>query len=148
MKNITSFLLVVLFMFPLVLISCSSSENQNTKPNASLTNTRWVLRVLNDKRVFTPEGGKEVFILFGKDTARVNGSGGCNNFFGKYVKDGSSLKIGPVASTEMYCEGRMETESAFFKGLETTVRYKINGDVLSLFNSDKVFAKLEAVYLN
>lgn len=141
-------ILVAALIMPLVFISCSSSGEKESKAKASFTNTRWVLRVLNDKRVYTPEGGKEAFITFGKDTAKAYGSGGCNNFFGNYVKDGSSLKIGPVARTEMFCEGRMETEDAFLKALESTVSYKISGNDLSLFSSEKLIAKFEAVYLN
>ncbi len=63
--------------------------------------------------------------------------------------DGSNLKFGPVASTEMFCQDRMDTESAFFKALGNTRTFKISGDNLFLSDSAKtVVAKFEVVYMN
>jgi len=127
--------------------SCTSSNENTGKPNAAFSNTRWVLRALNDKKIYTPEGGKEIFITFTSDKNAVKGFGGCNNFFGTFVREKSNLTIGPVARTEMYCEGTMANEDAFMKALEVTVKYKIKGDELFLYQGDKLLAKLEAVYL-
>ena len=131
------------------LFSCSSSKEESPSvSNASLTNTRWVLRVLNDKKIFTPEKGKEAFITLSKDGNKANGVGGCNNFFTTYTLSGKNLSFGPVASTEMFCEGQMDTETAFFKAISNTKTYRINGNYLYLSDSSKVTAKLEAVFLN
>lgn len=129
-------------------ISCSSSDGTNSISNASFANTRWLLRALNDKKVFIPEGGKEIFILFTNANNALKGHGGCNNFFGTYIKEKNNLKIGPVARTEMYCEHTMELENNFMKALELTVKYKIKGNYLYLYDATKLAAKLEAVYLN
>ena len=137
----------IIFAICLTIISCSSSNEQSQTPNASLTNTRWVLRVLNDKKIFTPEGGKEAFITLTKDGNKANGSGGCNNFFTSYTLDGKNIKFGPVASTEMFCQSQMDTETAFFKAIGNTKTYRISGNFLYLSDSVKVTAKLEAVYL-
>jgi heat shock protein HslJ len=147
LKNTLLFSLILITFISI--ISCSSSNDKPVPPKASLTNTRWVLRVLNDKKIFTPEGGKEIFLTLNKDGNKANGTGGCNNFFSTFTENGSSLKFGPVASTEMFCQDKMDTESAFFKALGNTRTFKISGDNLFLSDSVKtVVAKLEAVYLN
>lgn len=146
-KNKSKLISILLIIFSSVLISCSSSDEQTT-PNASFTNTRWVLRTLDDKKINTPAGGKEAYITFTTDAGKFQGNGSCNNFFGTYKKNGKSLTVGPAASTEMYCEGRMETETSFLKSLSTAVRYSIKGNYLYFYNSSsKSFAKFEAVYL-
>ncbi len=137
-----------LIIFGVLLVSCSSSNEQPSVPNASLTNTRWVLRVLNDKKIFTPESGKEAYITLTGDGNKANGTGGCNNFFTTFTLTGKNIKFGQVAGTEMYCENRMETEAAFYKVIEQTQSYKIKGDNLYLYNLNKnIIAKFEAVYL-
>ncbi len=128
-----------------MLFSCSSSNEQPSTPNASLTNTRWVLRALNDKKVFTPESGKEAYISLTKLDKRLSGNGGCNTMFSTYTLDGNNIKFGVIASTEMYC-AQMETETAFLKALEKVVKYRIKGDTLYLYDSVGMIAKLEAVY--
>jgi len=147
MQNILtiSFILLLSSSF----FSCSSSKEESPAvSNASLTNTRWVLRVLNDKKIFTPEKGKEAFITLSKDGNKANGVGSCNNFFTTYTLSGKNLSFGPVASTEMFCEGQMDTETAFFKAISNTKTYKISGNYLYLSDSSKVIAKLESVFLN
>lgn len=135
-------------LISLIFLSCSSSSEQTTKPNASLTNTHWVLRVMNDKKIFTPEGGKEIYMTLTADGNKANGCGGCNNYFTTYSLTGKNIKFGLIAGTEMYCESRMDTEAGFYKMLEHTLRYKISGNNLLLYDSNKkIIAKFEAVYL-
>jgi heat shock protein HslJ len=130
-------------IFSIMLISCSTSEESKIS-NAPLANARWLLKYVDDKKVMTPEGGKEAYMLLKSDTLQVQGSGGCNNFFGTYTKEGSVLKFGPVVRTEMYCEGRMQVEDAFMKALEKTNRFKIKGEVLYLYENRNLLARLEA----
>ncbi len=147
MYNILSISLILFLSTSL--FSCTSSKEESPSvPNASLINTRWVLRVLNDKKIFTPEKGKEAFISLSKDGNKANGVGSCNNFFTTYTLSGKDLSFGPVASTEMFCQNGMETETAFFKAIQNTITYKITGNYLYLSDSSGVIAKLEAVYLN
>lgn len=146
MKN---FFLIAVTIACITYVSCSSSGQTNSVSNSSFDNTRWVLRVLNGMKVYTPEGGNEAFMNFVKDKSSIRGNGGCNNFFGTYVKEGKTLKIGPVARTEMYCENTMKTEDGFMKALESARTYKIKGVNLYLYDSlNNNTAKFEAVYLN
>ncbi len=132
----------------LLIFSCSSSTNQINTSNDSFTNTRWVLRVLNDRKVFIPESRKEIYIIFTNDKNKFHGNAGCNDFFGEFNENKNYIKMKAIARTRMYCEGQMDVEESFIKALETTSKFLINGNKLSLYDSAKIIAKLEAVYMN
>ncbi len=68
---------------------------------------------------------------------QVSGSGGCNNFFGSYTLDGSSLTFGQAGSTMMACEeDAMAFEQAFLGSLPNVASYAIAGQQLHLFAAD------------
>lgn len=136
---------VASIMLSIMLISCSSSYEQPSKPSASLTNTKWVLTELNGQKITAPEGGKEVYLILTTEENKANGSGGCNNFFTTYSVMGRKIIFEKIASTDMYCENRMDTESAFFTALSNTLTYRIKGNSLYLSDVNKVIAKLSAV---
>ncbi|MBK8550575.1 MAG: META domain-containing protein [Ignavibacteria bacterium] len=135
---------VASLILSIMLISCSSSYEQPSNPGASLTNTKWVLKELNGQNVATPEGGKEAFLILTTELNKANGSGGCNNFFTTYSVMGKKMIFEKIASTEMYCENRMDTEAAFFTALSNTLTYRIKGNTLYLSDVNKVIAKLNA----
>lgn len=143
MKSYSCVAFLFLICGVMFLESCTSSGSSTT--NTPLKNTRWVLRALDDLKVFTPEGGKEAYILLQENEAKANGLGGCNNFFTTYTLSGKQLKFGLIASTEMFCEGRMDLERKFFKALESIVRYRVSGNYLYLYDSVRLIAKFEAV---
>ena len=103
---------------------------------------------MNDTKIFTPESGKEIYLILEKGSDEANGSGGCNNFFTSYTISGKFIKFGPVASTEMFCQNSMDTEKDFFKALEKTSTFRIKNQFLYLSDVTGVIAKLEAVNLN
>ncbi|MCY7362068.1 MAG: META domain-containing protein [Ignavibacteria bacterium] len=135
-------ILISILLLSLTFISCSSSESGNT---ISFTDTGWILRSLNDKKIIIPESGKEISVSFNSSGNKLNGFAGCNNFFGTYKKNNNLLTIGQLASTEMFCQSMMETETEFLKAMQKTVKYKISGDYLQLYDSVKMFAKFEAI---
>jgi heat shock protein HslJ len=56
----------------------------------------------------------------------VTGNAGCNTFSGNYTADGSNLTFGPLASTQMACEGAKGTvETAYLSALQATTAYEI-----------------------
>jgi heat shock protein HslJ len=70
------------------------------------------------------------------ESGRLSGFAGCNNFSGSYSLDGDQLKIGPVASTQMACpEPGSSIETAFHKALSGTLRYAVDGDVMTATNA-------------
>lgn len=57
------------------------------------------------------------------DDTQIAGNAGCNSFSGTYTAQDSTIAIGPLASTMMYCvepEGIMEQESQFLRALENS----------------------------
>lgn len=142
------FLILTLIISGIILSSCSSSDSKSTASSKTLTKTKWILRALNGTKIFTPESGKDAFLILEPGSDKANGSGGCNNFFTSYSASGKTLKFGLVASTEMFCQNVMDTESGFFKALERTQSYSIKGNYLYLTDPSGEIAKLEAEELN
>jgi heat shock protein HslJ len=71
-------------------------------------------------------------VTFAKDGS-VSGDAGCNRIIGTYTVDGSTIDIGPLATTLMYCEGVMEAEQAFIKALEKSTSFAVKQDRLKLY---------------
>jgi putative lipoprotein len=113
----------------------SKSQEMNTSKTA-LNDTKWMIQTLNGSRVLIPEGGKEVFITFSNDGKAI-GSSGCNTFNGKAEVSGSSMKLGPMATTRMMCPEQMDTERDFLAALNNTASYSISGNTLSLMDAGK-----------
>jgi heat shock protein HslJ len=69
---------------------------------------------------------------------QINGSAGCNRYFGSYETDGSALTIGPAGSTMMFCspEEIMLQETAYLATLSTVASYEIISDQLHLQNAN------------
>lgn len=142
------FLIFTILVTSIMIGSCSSSDNKTAESTLTLTKTKWVLKALNGVRIFTPESGKDVYLIMEATTDKANGSGGCNNFSTSYILSGKNLKFGLVASTDMFCQNSMETEKDFLTALGNTRSYKIKGNELYLSDSSGVIAKLEATELN
>jgi heat shock protein HslJ len=66
------------------------------------------------------------------DDGRLSGSGGCNRISGPAVITGADVKFGPLISTRMFCEGKMETEAAFIAALESAKSFELVDDALTL----------------
>jgi heat shock protein HslJ len=120
-----------------------------TTPNASLRNTRWVLRMVNNQPVAVPANG-EAYLLLRNNEQQAEGNGGCNRFRGSFEQaaDGQ-LKFGPLMSTKMACPD-LATETGFMSALTAARTYQISGDTLRLFGeaAPQPLAVLHAVYLH
>jgi heat shock protein HslJ len=105
---------------------------------ASLLGANWVATMINNGRggVASLVVGSEVTALFNA-MDQITGKGGCNNYSGPFTTQGNTIKIGPVASTMMACaEDVMAQEMAYFKALENSATYAIQGDKLELRAAD------------
>ena len=99
----------------LALAACDATgSTQGTTPEpasaaADLAGTSWTLVSVGGAPVV--EGGVGARLAF--DTAgSVSGSTGCNSVSGMYALDGTSLTIGPLATTRMACEDALMTQEA------------------------------------
>jgi heat shock protein HslJ len=68
--------------------------------------------------------------------SQVSGTAGCNSYFGDYQLAGHSLSVGMLGSTEMWCEGLMDQESAYLALLREVETVSRQGDRLVLTGSD------------
>ena len=68
------------------------------------------------------------------DTGRVSGSGGCNQFSGKYTLEFDRMAFSALAATRMLCVPAPQgQEDKFFKALELTRRVQLaDGGLLLL----------------
>ncbi len=104
--------------------------------NIPLENVRWLLASIDGQAL--PEGVSASALFTPADSPAaqggensVNGSAGCNTFFGPYTLAGDTLTAGPFGLTMMMCEEpAMQVEHAFLAGLESAQSYQITGDQL------------------
>ena len=87
----------------------------------------------------------KAFIQFDVNEKRVNGNGGCNNFFGSYTIDGNQIKFGAMGSTKMACldEETSQTEYKLLKYLseqqwtfdvaDQTLNFYADGKLILMF---------------
>jgi len=81
----------------------------------------WLVVEYNDGQgslVAVGDGSVHVSIAGGE----LTGNAGCNGFFGPIVQEASSITVGPIGSTEMYCEGVMQREAAVMTSLEASTQ--------------------------
>jgi heat shock protein HslJ len=81
----------------------------------------WLVVEYNDGQgslVAVGDGSVHVSIAGGE----LTGNAGCNGFFGPIVQEASSITVGPIGSTEMYCEGVMEREAGVMASLEASTQ--------------------------
>ena len=108
------------------------------KFGAALEGKTWVLESYGD-----PDNSTAVIAdtrVYAEFTAgQINGSAGCNNYFGSYEAGEESIAFGPFGSTMMECaepEGRMDQEYAYLKALDTAEGYEIKDGKLLITYAD------------
>jgi heat shock protein HslJ len=130
----------------LLLASCRPSNKIGELVTAAntptLQDTHWVLFELNSKSVLSEANGNSAYLLFHSKDSTLNGYGGCNRLAGSYEISQSDVSA-KVISTRMFCEGKMETEDALLKMMESGCKYSIKSSVLTLKSDDNV-AKFKA----
>ena len=67
---------------------------------------------------------------------QVSGSNGCNNYSGPYTASGSSLTVGPLASTMMACgPAQSAIESAFMSAFQDAGSYTATDTQLTIYDT-------------
>lgn len=108
----------------------------DTHRKFKLEDTYWKLVQLEGTAV------REVQLLrsahFQLDSVRqqASGSGGCNQFTGRYALSGSDgIRFSEIANTRMSCSPGMALEQGFLDSLQRTVRWHLEGDRLQLLDA-------------
>ena len=73
-------------------------------------------------------------LQFNKADKKIWGNAGCNDFSGKYTQDASSLNIGQLTSTKMYCDGAMKNEYVIQRVLKDVGSFDISNGTLTLYS--------------
>ena len=118
---------------PLLLAACATA---NGAPARLAGNWRFVL-IDGQKPV---SGATRLTI--GAD--RVGANLGCNGLGGKLTIVDDRLVVGPLLSTQMWCDGVMDQERAVQQLLSASPRYRIKGGRLVLSGGQHA-AELEAI---
>lgn len=109
------------FILLMVITSCKDNTVHN------LSDHEWEVISIND----TELSGTLPILSFDLEKGKVNGNGGCNNFFGNVEIMGSSIKFGMMGSTKMMCVD-MTNEDLLFNNLDKVNSYTFENGLLIL----------------
>ena len=102
-----------------------------TTPQASspsLNGTTWRFTSIDGESPVAADAS----LQFGE---RLSAKAGCNGMSGAWRLEGDRLVAGPLASTRMFCEGKMEQENAIGALLSERPVVMLEGDQLTLSSS-------------
>lgn len=154
-------LLIALLLVSMSLAACAQGtevatevptnipESTPTKAAAELGGTLWTLDSYLNSQGEPADVLPDTEITIEFKDGQVNGSAGCNSYFGSYESDGSSLTLGVTGMTKIYCapEALMDQEGAYLAALESAASYQVTDDKLQIANTDGetvlIFSMLE-----
>jgi len=106
------------------------------QPFGTITGS-WYLTSYNDGealRLVLP--GTTISAEFG-DNGTITGTSGCNHYYGSYKLTGTTIAVGPIGSTKMYCSvpvGCMDQESTYYHLLGTVAAFSLKEGHLQLLD--------------
>lgn len=124
--------LVGLFLV-LVLMSCAAS-----KKSQELNKTSWEITRLEMNGLMKNIPSDKPIVLF-EDNNVLNGTTGCNSFFGKYYisKDGS-MELQIEGITKAFCMDSQEVEDILLnQKMIQNLTFSVDGDILVLENVEQ-----------
>jgi heat shock protein HslJ len=137
MANTVKLLGALVILAAIALTACGGKADDSA---AALEGTKWTL--LSYGTPDSPQvlvGDTEITLEFDVAGGQINGSAGCNSYFGDIEIKGNELSVGMVGSTEMYCmdpEGVMEQETAYTSALTLVESYQIQDEQLRITCAD------------
>jgi len=109
--------------------AAEGSPDARNAGSSALTGRVWVLATIAGK---APLRGTDVTAAF-TASGRVSGSAGCNRFTGTYKASGTTLRISPLATTQMACARPIALqERAFLKALSAARSFAVRRGTLTL----------------
>jgi copper homeostasis protein (lipoprotein) len=140
MNTRTIFLLSI---FAIILIAGCSRKTAGSTTIAhenditQITAKRWFLVKLSELPSDFKELAKQPHITFSAVDKRIQGFGGCNNFFGQYeLSPTGEISIENIATNKKFCLKTMEIEKAFLKMLNLCHKLSLQDDSLILEKKD------------
>ena len=130
--NINKLSLLCFTAIMLILFSaCADASKSAAYP---LEGTSWELVAYRKSQ---PISGTSITMTF-KD-GQVNGSAGCNSYFGSYQVSAEKIEVSPLGITEMFCmqpEGVMDQELMFTAMLIDAQTFKLADGRLQIYFSN------------
>ena len=96
-----------------------------------LTGTSWVLVEYGEEGSLKAVLPNTTITIEFED-GRINGSAGCNSYFGEATLSGNTLTISQIGATEMACAEGMQQESDYLAALGTVRNYTLSDEQLTL----------------
>lgn len=136
MKAIVGFAFFLLFLAGIAFVMLQGRQMaQQSMPGggAGLTGASWRPIMIGSEAIPEDSG---MFVTFAVDGG-INGSGGCNSFFGTLEQGESGIAVRPLGSTEMACaQPIMSRESAFLEALQKTKGFETEKDSMRLLDDE------------
>lgn len=106
-----------------VLSACGGLGGASATPTGGLEGTSWTLVEIDGRE---PAGDSVPTLAF-DDALSVSGFAGCNQYTGEATIEGSSISIGPLATTQMACPGAPSiAETAFLAAMNEVQSFAID----------------------
>ena len=138
LKRKLFFGVLLLSLMILVTGACTTADDAA----ADLEDKDWVLESLGEKG--NPQAvleGTRVTARFDSDKNRIQGSAGCNSYFGDYEVDGNEISFSAIGNTEMYCmdpEGVMDQENEYLTILRDSESFEVTDGKLEITAGDQI----------
>lgn len=129
--------ILIILSFIVSLKTCCETKRltiqENNVTNLMDINGTYQVNMLNDNDI----ASKKLTLTFDQKENILSGFSGCNRFSGKYTLENGLIKIGPLASTRMFCqEAANQLESEFLELLSKIDEVNIENKLLK-FTSNK-----------
>ncbi len=108
-------------------------ETQQEKPTEILNGTYSISSIENNKTL--PEN---LNITFDKNTNKVSGFSGCNQFSGTYKTKGNTILFSKLSTTKMYCENIMHVEQKLLNILNNVNSFSVEKNQINLKNNNLI----------
>jgi heat shock protein HslJ len=125
---------ILLFIILIVSLGCKTQQ-------VSITNTEWKLVKLYDEDFSSLN--PPITLKLDEAQKKINGFAGCNQFFGGYELNQSTLKFSNTGSTKMFCQDKSEIEDKYFKALGEVQSFKSESGKLFLITGEKTILEFK-----
>ena len=135
--------LIVAFLASVVLLSALVVACGDDQEDLALVGTKWVMTtyaVTGGMKDALPTPTVDATFAAPKDgEGDVSGSGGINQYSGRYTVDGDKLTVGTISSTRKAgAPAVMQQETDYLIALQTAATYQIDGDTLTIRSTSGV----------
>jgi uncharacterized lipoprotein YbaY len=126
-----------------LVVPAAGNETANAAPTidpTALPGSSWSAILFNNgNAAITSVTNVQITAQFGAG-GQLSGFGGCNDYSATYTTGADeSIQIGPIAATQKACSdpaGVMEQESQYLAALQSATTYQVQGQQLSMQNTD------------